>query len=471
VRLKASQGAHMRTLFRGGTVVSASGEYRSDVLLEGEQVLALGTDLGLEADVVVDAGGALLLPGLVDSHTHIGSPDPGKLDAFRNGTRGAVLGGTTAIVDFAMQSDGSLLDGLQRWRAQASAGSYADYGFHMIIDDVTPAALAEMARLVEEGVTSFKVFLSGAKAASDEDVLRVLRQTTSTGGLVQVHAENGDAIRVNVENALASGRTEAINHATTRPRETELEAVERAIHLGAWARRPIFFVHISTKEAVQAIGRARAGGQAVHAETCVHYLVLAEDRLMRPGVEGAKYMCAPPLRTEADQRSLWSGLRQRLLSACTTDHCAHSVKGGKDRIEVDFAHVPNGLPSIQHRLVLLYEYGVRQGRITLPELVTMTATSPARLFDIPGKGEIAPGMDADIVLFDPEGSTLINASGDPTGVDYSPYEGEQCRGSIVGVYRRGSLIVDRGEVLASPGDGRYLHRGFGAFGPGDRSAL
>lgn len=461
----------MRTLVRGGTVVSAAGEYRADVLIEGETILAVG--LGLESGVneIVDVDGSLVLPGLIDSHTHIGSAVTRAPQAFERGTAGALLGGTTTVIDFACQTDGSLIKGLDHWGEQAAEGSHVDYGFHLIVDDVTDDALDEIQSLIDRGVTSLKLFMSGAKMKSDTDLLRVLRRTVSTGGLVQVHAENGSVIAINAEDALVAGHTSAHYHAVTRPPSTEADAVAHAIHLSGWARRPVFFVHISTADALAEIHRARGEGRAVYGETCVHYLILTEDELKRPGIDGAKYMCAPPLRTTTDQEALWSALRQQVLSACTTDHCAHSITGGKDRIAIDFAHVPNGLPSVQHRLVLLYEQGVRRGKLTLSELVNITSTSPAQLFDIPRKGAIAPGMDADLVILDPDGHTRISAKADQTGVDYSPYEGYECRGAVSTVFSRGKRVVADGALVSSPGRGRFLHRGLGAFGPGDLTTL
>ncbi len=459
----------MRKLLRGGTVVTACESFRADVLTDGEQIAAIGRDLDTDAEVV-DVGGCLLLPGLVDSHTHLAMPTMGTVtaDDFATGTAAAAAGGTTSIVDFALQTNGSLREGLSVWQQKASGKAHIDYGFHLAVTDASPAAIEEMQAVVDAGVTSFKVFMAfkGSLMADDEQLLRVLRRTAVTGGLVQVHAENGDAIEVNVEAARAAGHTEPRYHAVTRPPGVEAEATARAIHLAEWAQRPVFFVHVSCSDAVRQIQRARDRGQAVFAETCVHYLLLTGEELTRPGFDGAKYVCSPPLRGTADQEVLWRALRQRALQICTTDHCPFNFCGQKQLGEHDFSKIPNGLPTIEYRLPLLYDRGVRAGKITVNDLVALTATAPAQMFGLPGKGRLEPGADADIVVFDPGRQITLSARTHHMAVDYSPFESWECRGAPAIVVSRGEEVWCDGAILSSPGRGRFLKRTLGRFPPG-----
>lgn len=458
----------MRTLIRGGVVVTAVDEFRADVLVDGERIVSVSLDEDLQADTTIDADGCFVFPGLVDSHTHlVKRTDPTDGPDFASGTAAAAAGGTTTVVDFAIQTDGSLMAGLRRWQ-EHGAGSHIDYGFHMIIDECSPLALDEMQDAVDAGVTSFKVFMSDSLVMSDEDVSSVLRRTAETGGLVQIHAENGPVIAANIAEALAKGDTSPKFHAAVRPPSAEAEATARAIRLAAAAERPIFVVHVSSAAALREIQEARVAGLPVYGETCVHYLLLTEDYLDQPGMGGADYVCSPPLRTVDDQDALWSGLRQRVLQNCTTDHCSHSHKG--DGAE-DFSQIENGLASIENRLALLHEFGVRAGRITRSELVNITSTSPADMFGLPQKGRVEPGCDADLVIFDPEATVTIAASTQKAAVDYNPYEGRTCRGSATTVLSRGEVIYRSGEVVSAAGRGRYLARDFGPFGPGPIAAI
>jgi dihydropyrimidinase len=460
----------MRTLLRGGTVVSATDQFRADVLIENERVTQIGESLDVAADRVTDVGGCLLLPGLVDSHTHLAMPTMGTVtaDDFDTGTAAAAAGGTTTVIDFAMQTNGSLLAGLEAWRERAADKAHIDYGFHLAVTDANPQAIEEMQAAVDQGVTSFKVFMAfkGSFMADDEQLLRVLRRTRETGGLVQVHAENGDAIEVNIADALERGDTSPHFHAGTRPDSTEQEATSRAIHLGRWAQRPVFFVHVSSASAVREIQSARDAGNPVYAETCTHYLTLTGQELDRPGFDGAKYVCSPPLRAAADQQALWSALRQQSLQICSTDHCPFNFCSQKELGKDDFSKIPNGLPTIEHRLTLLHEHGVRTGKLTLPDLVRITSTAPARMFGLDHKGSIAPGYDADIVVFDPEAHMTISAKSHHMAVDYTPFEGWTCQGAPALVLSRGQVVFEAGQVVSTAGRGNFLKRTLGPFGPG-----
>ncbi len=465
----------MRTLLRGGQVVTATEEFRADLLLADGVIRAVQPDLEADAEEVVDVSGCKLLPGLVDSHTHLDMPTMGTVtaDDFASGTAAAAAGGTTTIVDFAMQTDGSLVEGMRTWQAKAAGRAHIDYGFHMCITDADDRAIAEMKDLVEAGITSFKVFMAfkGAFMVDDEHLYRVLRRTAEVGGLVQVHAENGDVIAANIADALARGETGPHAFPGCRPATTEQEATSRAIHVAQWAKRPIFVVHVSAALAAQEIQQARARGVPVYGETCGHYLTLTVDEIFRPGFEGAKYVCSPPLRTEADQDALWSALRGGSLLAVTTDHCPFNFAGQKELGVGDFSKIPNGMPTIEHRLVLLHEHGVRQGRLSFPQLVALTSTNNARLFGLDAKGALAPGFDADVVVFDPQAHVTISAEHQQMAVDYTPYEGWTCTGAPVMVLSRGEVVVRDGQVASSPGRGRYVPRSLGAFGPGEITRL
>ncbi|HSF26247.1 MAG TPA: dihydropyrimidinase [Actinomycetes bacterium] len=465
----------MRTLLRGGTVVTAADTFRADVLIDGTRITALADSIDAPADRVLEVDGALLLPGLVDSHTHLAMPTMGTVtaDDFDTGTAAAAAGGTTTVVDFAMQTDGSLVTGLRAWHERAAGRTHIDYGFHMAITEASPRALAEMAELVDAGVSSFKVFMAfkGSFMADDDALLRVLRRTRETGGLVQVHAENGDAIELNIADAREAAHTTPRYHAETRPPSTEQEATSRAVYLARWAARPVFFVHVSCGGAVGEIAAARAAGFPIYGETCTHYLLLTQDELYREGFEAAKYVCSPPLRTETDQDALWSALRTRTLQVTTTDHCPFNFCGQKELGRDDFSKIPNGLPTIEHRLTLLHQHGVRTGRLAWPELVDLTSTTPARLFGLERKGRIAPGFDADIVVFDPQAHLTISAGSHHMAVDYTPFEGWECQGAPALVLSRGEVVYRDGELVSAPGRGQFVRRTTGPFGPGAITAL
>lgn len=452
----------MRTLVQGGDIVTAGGVRRADVLIDGETIAAIGSGLDAAGAEVVDAAGCVVLPGLVDNHTHMAMPTTGTVtcDDFDSGTRAALAGGTTTIVDFALQTDGSLLRGLETWHEKAAGRAHCDYGFHLAISDASEQAVAEMGRAVEEGVSTFKVFMAfkGAFMVDDEQLLRVLRRTGETGGMLQVHAENGDAIELYVQEALAAGNTAPRFHSLTRPAEAEAEATGRAIRLAAWARRPLFVVHVSCEGAVREVQAARDRGEPVFAETCVQYLTLEAGELERPGYDAAQFVCSPPLRTAHDQAVLFGALRQGALESVSTDHCPFTLEQkalGRD----DFSKMPTGLPTIEHRLTLLHDRAVRTGRMTWPELVALTSTNPARRFGLaPRKGELAPGADGDVVVFDPAAERTISAATHVSASDYDCYEGWTVRGAPRTVLSRGEVVVRDGAVVSSPGRGRYLKR-------------
>ena len=461
----------MRTLVSGGTVVSAEAAARADVLVEDEVVVALAdpaSDLAAawlhSSDLVVDATDRYVIPGGIDAHTHMEMPFGGTTssDTFETGTRAAAFGGTTTIIDFAIQRKGQTLgEGLELWQAKAEGACAVDYAFHAIISDVNETSLKEMDVLVGEGVTSFKLFMAypGVFYATDKDILRAMDRAAGNGALVMMHAENGIAIDAIVEAALARGETDPVFHGRTRPAELEGEAVHRAIRLAEVARAPLYIVHLSSTPALDAVVEARDRGQNVFAETCPQYLFLSEDDMARPGFEGAKFVCTPPLRPAGHQAELWRGLRTDDLSVVATDHCPFCFKEQKELGVGDFTKIPNGLPGVENRMDLMFQ-GVVDGEIGLSRFVEVTSTNPAKMFGLyPRKGVIAPGSDADIVVYDPTAEQVISAATHHMAVDYSCYEGKQITGRVESVLSRGRLVVDKGSYTGEAGHGRFLRRG------------
>lgn len=452
-----------RVLVHGGTVVTATAEFRADVLVEDGRIAAVGRLAPEPVDEDIDAAGCFVLPGLVDNHTHLDMPSgsTATCDDFATGTAAAAIGGTTTIVDFAFQERGSLLRGLETWHAKAAARAYVDYGFHMAITDARPSAIAEMQACVDAGVGSFKAFMAykGTLMVDDAALAAMLARTAETGGLVMVHAENGDAIAHAIADARRAGRRSPRYHALTRPPALEAEATGRAIRLAGHVGRPLYVVHVSCREALAEVQRARDDGSDVTAETCTHYLALTREALDRPGLEGAGFVCSPPLREEADHEALFAALRHRALEIVSSDHCPYNLDGQKSLGAEDFSLIPNGLPGIEHRLALLHELGVRRGRLTMPQLVSVAATRPAQVFGLaPHKGSLDPGADADIVIFDPDRESTLGRATHTMNVDYDPYEGWTVRGAPRVVLSRGEAIVRDGRLVASPGRGEYVAR-------------
>lgn len=482
------------TLIRGGTVVTATGRSEADVLVDGETIVAvlapgshlLGTDLTASVDTVIDATGKYVIPGGVDAHTHMELPFGGTnaSDTFETGTRAAAWGGTTTIIDFAVQTYGQkVLDGLAAWHEKAAGNCAIDYGFHQIIGGIDDESLAVLPTLVDEGITSFKLFMAypGVFYSDDAQILRAMQVSAETGLLTMMHAENGPAIDVLAAQLAEKGKTDPYFHGIARAWQMEEEATHRAIMLANLTGAPLYVVHVSAKQAVAQLAWARDNGQNVFGETCPQYLYLSlEEQLGASSAEwgafeGAKWVCSTPLRSreEGHQHHMWQALRTNDIQMVSTDHCPFCMKGQKELGVGDFRKIPNGIGSVEHRMDLMYQ-GVVTGQITLERWVELTSTTPARMFGLYGrKGVIQPGADADIVVYDPKGHTSIgmpvDEAGNPTGkthhmnMDHSAWEGFEIDGHVDTVLSRGKVIVDGGEYLGSKGDGRYLKRGLSQY--------
>jgi dihydropyrimidinase len=454
----------MTLLIKHGTIVTATDQYQGDVYVDGETISTIGTSLEMAADRVIDAAGKYVLPGGIDVHTHLDMPFGGtkSADDFESGTRAAAFGGTTTIVDFAIQYKGQTLHhAWDTWMKKAEGNAVIDYGFHMIITDLTDQVEEEMDALVRQGVTSFKLFMAypGVFMLDDASIFRALLRTGQNGGTICMHAENGGVIDVLVKRALAEGKTAPKYHALTRPARAEAEATHRAIALAEMADVPIYIVHLSAAEALEMVTEARDRGLPAYAETCPQYLFLSYDNYEEPGFDGAKYVMSPPLRPKDTQDRLWRGLAFNDLQAISTDHCPFCMKEQKTLGQDDFSKIPNGAPGIETRMSLVYDGGVLPGRISLNRFVELTATSPAKIFGLfPRKGTIAPGSDADIVIFDPAKKTTLSAKTLHMKVDYNPYEGREVTGGVDTVVSRGRVVIDAGTFTGRAGGGSFLKR-------------
>src|SRR6478609_9270288 len=453
----------MRTLISNGTIVTADGSQAADVLIDGETIAAIGADLagaGISVDETIDAAGKYVIPGAIDVHTHMELPFGGTFakDTFETGTRAAAFGGTTSVVDFAVQSRGaSLRAGLDAWHAKAEGNAVADYGFHMIMSDVNDDTLAEMDGLVAEGVPDFKLFTAypGVFYSDDGAIFRAMQQTAKNGGLIMMHAENGMAIDVVAAQTVDAGTTDPIGHGLARKPIFEGEATNRVIRLAEAAEAPVYIVHLSARDALDTVRDARDRGSRVFAETCPQYLFLSLDDLGH-GFEGAKFVCFPPLRTKDHWDELWTGLVKDDLQVVSTDHCPFDFHGQKELGQGDFRKIPNGLPGVEDRLDLLHDGGVVGRRITKERWVEIASTAPAKLFGMyPRKGAVAIGSDADLVIYDPARKHKISAKTHHMDVDYSCYEGRTVRGGSDVVLSRGSVIVRDGTFTGLKGHGRF----------------
>lgn len=453
-------------LITDGTVVTASDTYAADVGIRDSKIAAMGAQLPREnATRVISAKGKLVMPGGIDVHTHLDMPFGGttSADDFETGTRAALFGGTTTIIDFAIQYKGQTLrTAFDAWMKKAESRAIGDYGFHCIITDLPEARIEEMKELIRDGVTSFKLFMAypGVFMLDDASIFRAMKASSKNGGMICMHAENGGAIDVIVRQALAEGKTAPKYHALTRPTTAEAEATSRAIALAEMAGAPLYIVHLSCNDALEKVREGRDKGLPVYAETCPQYLYLSLEDMEKPGFESAKYVFTPPLREKWHQERLWSGLKHDHLSVVSTDHCPFCFKEQKEMGKDDFTKIPNGGPGIEHRMSLIYSGGVAAGRFNANRFVEITSTTPAKLFGIyPRKGTIAVGSDADIVVFDATRKHTISAKTHHMRVDYSMFEGITVTGMPDVVLSRGRVLVEGDDFHGKPGSGNFLKRG------------
>ncbi|MGB8875015.1 MAG: dihydropyrimidinase [Solirubrobacteraceae bacterium] len=449
-------------LIANGTVVTAEGEFDGDVLIDGEKIAAVGHVATPDGTEVIDAAGCFVLPGLIDNHTHLSMPFMGTMssDDYNTGTQAAAAGGVTCLVDFAIQNQpDNLQSTLEEWRGRADGAAHVDYGFHMAITNASEPALEDMTAMSEAGVCSFKLFMAykGALMVRDDELAACMERARDLEALTMVHAENGDIIDLLVHRALARGDTSAINHALTRPEFVEAEATGRATRIAEYVGAPLFVVHVTCGAAAAEIEAAQQRGAPVTGETCVQYLINSIDDLRRPGVEGCRYICSPPLRDQANHELLWGYVGRGVLESISTDHCPFNDEQ-KSRGLDNFSLVPNGLAQIQHRLAKLWDEGVVTGRITRSQLVDRTSTTIARRFGLHDKGALAPGKDADVVVLDPAAPRPYGKASSFMNVDYDLYEGEIATASVRHTFSRGTLVYDRGEIKTEPGHGRFVPR-------------
>jgi dihydropyrimidinase len=455
----------LTTLIQNGTVVTHERRAPADVLIDGGRIAEVAAGLpATSADRVIDARGMLVLPGGIDVHTHLDMPFGGTVSAddFETGTRAAAFGGTTTLIDFAIQAKGMRMrDALDIWWKKAEGRAAIDYGLHMIVTDLPDAGLEDLDAMVAEGVASFKLFMAypGVLMVDDATIFKAMSRTGDNGALICMHAENGSVIDVIVRRALAEGKTAPVYHALTRPATAEAEAVHRAIAMAEIAGCPVYIVHLSSEDALNQVREARDRGLPAFAETCPQYLLLSVEELARPGFEGAKFVFTPPLREKHHQGALWEGLKNDHLQIVSTDHCPFCFADQKSLGKDDFTKIPNGGPGIENRLQLVYHHGVNAGKLTVNRFVEVVSTTPARIFGLyPRKGTIAAGSDADIVIWDPEAEHMISAATHHMRVDYSMFEGWKVKGNARTVLSRGEVIVDQGRWLGRAGRGAYLKR-------------
>ena len=452
----------MTVLIKDGTLVTASDRYRADILVDGEHIREVGQGLEAAADDVIDARGKYVIPGGIDVHTHMATAigDMVVSDKFATGTKAAAIGGTTTVIDFAVQEPGqSLTDACDNWRTKADGEVFDDYALHVIVRELPDQALSELDSLVRDGITTFKFFMAYAPySVGDSAIFKALIRTTDNGGLVLAHAENGSVIDTLRERAAAAGHREPKWHALTRPPEAEAEATNRVLRLAEMAGAPVYIVHLSAAEALAEVREFRGRGLAAYAETCPQYLYLSYDNYEEPGFNGAKYVVCPPLRPKWHQDRLWNGLATNDLQVVSTDHCTWSMSGQKDVGKDDFCQIPPGAPGIETRMALMYN-GFLNHKISLNRWVELTSTSPAKIFGLyPRKGAIASGSDADLVVWDPDAEMDLSVKSLHMDVDYSPYEGLKVKGKPTVVLSRGEVLVRDGKFFGSKGRGKFLKR-------------
>jgi dihydropyrimidinase len=452
----------MNLVIKNGTIVTANESYQADIGVDGERISLIGRDLS--GDETIDATGMLVIPGGIDPHTHLELPFMGTVaaDDFRTGTIAAACGGTTTIIDFAIQGAGQTLrEALDIWFEKAKDKVCIDYGMHVAIGAMDEERMTEMAEMVELGVTSFKIFMAykGVFMVDDETLFRSLIRAKEIGALISVHAENGDILNYLINKHVAEGKKDPIWHAYSHPPEAEAEATHRAVVMAGMTGAPLYVVHMTAAGALEALKAGRAKGFKVYGETCPQYLMFTMDKYEEPDFEGAKYVMSPPLRAEGNPEALWKGLASGDLQTVGTDHCPFNFVGQKDMGKDDFSKIPNGMPGVETRLPLLYHFGVNEGRFSVNRFVELVATGPARLFGLlPRKGTISIGADADLVIWDPNKEHRLTKENLNMNVDHSPYEDVTVKGYPIMVLQRGKTIVRENQFVGEVGGGQFLKR-------------
>ncbi len=451
-------------LIKNGTVVTATDKYQADVYIEGETIHTIGTNLTLEADKEIDAMGMLLFPGGIDCHTHMELPFMGTFssDTFETGTLAGLYGGTTSIIDFAIQTQGKTLnDALDTWHQKADGNAVGDYAFHVGVTDFNDTTRKEIKDIVEKrGATSFKVFMAykGALMVDDRQIIQLMDESGKYGGIVIAHCENGDMLDELTQKHLAEGKTEPKYHALSHPEIAEAEASGRFMDLANQGGHPCYVVHMTCEGALNKVREVGRRNQKVHVETCIQYLLLNDEMYEKPGFEGSKWIFSPPLRKPKDQEALWQGIDQNLIHTVATDHCPFCMDQ-KKMGEGDFSKIPNGAPGVENRMELLYSEGVEKDRISLNKFVDLSSTQAAKIFGMfPKKGTIAVGSDADIVIFDPQKKHTLSVDTQHMNCDYSAYEGWKVTGKTQSVILRGTVAIENGEAKVGKGFGNYIHR-------------
>lgn len=453
----------MSILIKNGRVITATDDYVADVFIEGETIRAIGKNLNLQAAKEIDASGKLVFPGGIDPHVHLDMPFMGTYssDNYTTGTRAALFGGTTMVIDFILQTQGkSLRSALDEWRKRSDNNCIGDYSFHMAVTDFNDATRKEVKEFIEkEGITSFKTFMAykGALMIDDRQMVALMEEVKSHGGLINVHATNGDMIDYLTAKHRAEGKLSPLYHYLSQPEVTEAEATKRFSDMSHYTGCQGYIVHLTCEGALNAIRESTKRGQKVFVETCIQYLIL-DASLYEKDFDGAKWVMSPPLREKKDQASLWAGIQQGLVQVVATDHCPFMWEQ-KKLGQKDFSKIPNGHPAIEHRMELLYSEGVNKGKISLNKYVEVACTNPAKIFGMfPSKGTIAVGSDADIVIFDPKEQHVLSAKTHHMNVDYSAYEGWEVTGKVKTVILRGRVAIENNECLLQPGSGKFIHR-------------
>jgi dihydropyrimidinase len=453
----------MSVLIKNGRIITAASDTIADIYIEGETIKAIGKELNVIADKEIDAAGMLVFPGGIDPHVHLAMPFMGTFssDDYETGTRAALYGGTTTVIDFVLQTQGeSLKSALTDWQSRATGTAVGDYSFHMAVTDFNDDTKAEIKQMVEEeGITSFKTFMAykGALMVDDRQMVGLMSEVKKQGGMVTAHATNGDMIDFLIARHRAEGKLSPLYHYLSQPEVTEAEASNRFAQMADYTGCPAYIVHLTCEGALNAVRDAGARNKQIFAETCIQYLIL-DASVYEQDFEGAKWVMSPPLREKKDQAALWAGINQGLLQIVATDHCPFMWEQklmGKD----DFSKIPNGHPAIENRIELLYSEGVNKGRITLNKFVEVSSTNAAKAFGMfPRKGTIAVGSDADIMIFDPNEKHTLSAATHHMNVDYSGYEGWQVTGKVKTVLLRGAVAIDGDDCLIEKGYGQFIKR-------------